>query len=94
MKTKSISISIGDWMLWLNLCYFLFQKDGWGGAVRLEDTRGDPVRGAVSDERVERIPDLYPLFGQHRRDRHADRHRSQPHPDRTAENVNEKTKHI
>lgn len=73
-----------------HLFYFLFQKDRWGGAVWPEDARGDPVRGAVSDESVERIPDLYSLFGQHRRDCHTDRHRSQPHPDRTAENVKEK----
>lgn len=71
---------------------FFLPKHRWGGAAGAQDSRGGPVRGGVSDESVEGIPHLYSLLGQYRRDRHADRHRSQPHPDRTVENVHEHKK--
>lgn len=77
-------------------CFLNHHQDGRDGAPERDrgdasvwgaDTWGEPSRGSVSAQGVERIHDLYPIFSQYRRDCHTDRHHTEPHPGWSSEKV-------
>lgn len=64
-----------------------FHQPGGGAPGRCAVSWGDPIRGGIPAECVERIPHLYSLLVQYRRDGDAHRYGPQPHHDWSAEKV-------